>query len=118
MATSTEKMTDIILHRLSPSREECVHATVNFPNPLNEDESVIGQFSIFDGIAFGTATIDGEEREVVAQYPLVGLLNTNQYAKSMKENVIKHLQLPEDHKLTPVDVFHAYAKMRLLEKAN
>ena len=113
--TSYREATIEELKHLSPSKEESVCGIIKFPNPLGGKEIISGTFQIFDGIAYGIAMIDGEEREIVSQYPLTQLVNKSPCAKNMKEKARKCLNIEEDRDLTSVEIFNAFAKFHVVE---
>lgn len=100
------------LRRMSPSKFTAM-GIVNFPNPTNPTEIVSGKFEIFDGVAFGTAIINGKPCEVLATYPLQKLVNLT--ATNMKANIRAHLKISEDRDVTIFEIMSSYARFKILK---
>ena len=116
MATSTEtlnqrEVTIEDLKKCSPGKM-CAIATMRFKNPLDERTNIVGTFNIFDGVAFGTADIDGVKREIVMQYPLYELVNKT--ATLLKEKVKQHLKIEEDRDVTVYEILSCYRIIKVL----
>lgn len=117
MTTKKEKQTLTItpiaeedMKRLSPSNFLST-ISLQFPNPLNTKESIVGTFQVADGFAIGTAVINGETREVVAHYPLVAIVKTS---KVFKHKIQEHLGLEEDKDPSIYEILCSYAQFRIL----
>lgn len=100
------------MQHMTPSSFTAV-GRINFPNPFNVDEIVSGEFHIFDGVAFGVAVIDGEEREVIMEYPLLDLVN--KMATNMKENVRAHLNINEERDVTIFEILSSYPQIKVIK---
>lgn len=110
--TATKQVVNVAdLKRMSPGQFSST-ATIRIKNPLDEDELIIGTVSILDGIAFGTAVIDGVEREIIAEYPLQQLVNGA--AKSMKEKIKTVFNITEERPITVYEILCAYGKFRVI----
>lgn len=99
------------LQHMSPSKFSAL-GIINFPNPLNPSETVVGHFEIFDGVAFGNAVINDEPREVIAEYPLLNLVNKT--ATNMKENICAHLNITEERDVTIFEILASYGRFKVL----
>lgn len=99
------------LKRINPS-QFAAQGTIRFPNPLNKEEIIKGQFTILDGVAVGKTIIDGEEKEVWAKYPLQQFVNKT--AKNMKENIQKFQNIEEDRDVTIFEILASYGRFTLI----
>ncbi len=111
--TTKQVVTIEDLKKMSPGTYMST-GVVRFANPFDNAEVLTGTFNIFDGVAFGTAIIDGVERELVAEYPLLRIVNGS--AKTMKENIRKHLNIEEERDITVYEIFSSYGQFRVLEQ--
>ena len=100
-----QAMTDDDLKKLSPG-PSCGVVTAIFPNPENPEEDITANFTVYDGIAYGTVEVDGKTREVVASFPLAKFVND--VAKNMQKKVLENLGIEEKRNVTPIELLQSY----------
>lgn len=100
------------LQHMSPNKFASI-GCISFPNPFNQNEIISGEFNIFDGVAFGVAVIDGKEREILMEYPLLNLINKT--ATNMKENIRAHLNIAEDRDVTIFEILSSYPQIKVIK---
>lgn len=86
--------------------------SIKYPNPEDPDESLSSIFSVYDGIAYSVVTIDDQQREVMAIFPLEKFINT--MAITMQEKIKDVLNIEEDRDVTPVEILQTYGRMSLI----
>ena len=86
--------------------------SIKYPNPEDPEESISSTFSVYDGIAYSTVTIDGQPREVMAAFPLERFINTK--ASTMQKKIKDVLNIEEDRDITPLEILQTYGRMTLI----
>ena len=113
-----QEVTDEDLKKLTPSKVTFnpINGEIGFPNPDDGGKTTIkGRFKICDGIATGICEVEGEVREVYAQYPLSSLINNTPAAKSMKESILDVFDVKEDRDVTILEIFTSYARFKFVD---
>lgn len=100
------------LFKLTPNKQYNEKITLRYPNPLNNEELLVTEFEVMDGIAYGKTTIDGEEREVVATYPLANFINKT--SPIMKNKIKEVRNITEDRDITIVEILLSYCTFTII----
>ena len=110
---TVQTVTEKDLQHLSPGKFFSKEI-ISFPNPLDENEILTGEFSVYDGFAFGTAVVDGKEHEIAFEYPLLKVVNATT-ANVLKTNIKTYLGITEERDITPYEILRSYCNIRILE---
>ena len=94
------------LFKLTPNKQYNEKITLRYPNPLNNEELLVTEFEVMDGIAYGKAMVDGEEREVVATYPLANFIN--KISPIMKNKIKEVRNITEDRDINIIEILLSY----------